>query len=489
MNIQFLLSVLQSRDYNYEYKGPEKAQVITILNQKGQYAYKEGVVYYQSSIYYPAAPENICVISGESKLVEEIQDILVEYGLREAKFLELQNAMKKESYLSVDLSDCSALMENPVILLSESKRIVSWDGFGSMDELLWIENIGWPEVTNKLNTQECVYVQAHGSGTYPCLISRHSFVESRVRYIAVVFRDRAKNEMDEFFLSSLNGSMSVKGRHPTITYASKKLDDILTELFRSPPKQAEMTMHQLDELGWVHKEKYYVLAIDASLHQGNKNYEKQLESKLQKKTYYYKNYLIYILDSKWNVEYDLIYLKNLEPILVENNLYAGLSYGFFDILKVSGGVRQAIEAISYTLQLFQNQHFFAYANMIVSILGLSYVNLNHLTLDDVCHPTVLKIREYDREYHTDYLSFLSTYMYLSMSVKKTAEFLNIHKNTVYQRVQKLQDYFGIDFEDSALWVKLYVSTAVLAFNGDIDPSNYYFASMYDSETADSTDKE
>jgi DNA-binding PucR family transcriptional regulator len=60
---------------------------------------------------------------------------------------------------------------------------------------------------------------------------------------------------------------------------------------------------------------------------------------------------------------------------------------------------------------------------------------------------LMKIDQYDREKHTQYLPTLETYLDNLASANKAAQALYIHRNTLYQRLSRIADLWGIDFQD------------------------------------------
>ena len=64
------------------------------------------------------------------------------------------------------------------------------------------------------------------------------------------------------------------------------------------------------------------------------------------------------------------------------------------------------------------------------------------------HDRVSRLVEYDAEHHTDLLATLSTYFATGRRHTATAQRLHIHANTLYQRLQRVSELAGIDFEDA-----------------------------------------
>ena len=68
------------------------------------------------------------------------------------------------------------------------------------------------------------------------------------------------------------------------------------------------------------------------------------------------------------------------------------------------------------------------------------------------------IRSYDTDHHTDFLITLRVYLDANGNVAKTAKRLHVHGNTVRYRIVRLAEDFGVDLEESAtrlwLWLRL-----------------------------------
>lgn len=68
--------------------------------------------------------------------------------------------------------------------------------------------------------------------------------------------------------------------------------------------------------------------------------------------------------------------------------------------------------------------------------------------------------------------------------------MHYHRNTVYQKIQKLEDYFGLDFSDVYLYIKLYLSVTILNKVDEVHPRNYMLWKNEDKrdELADDIDR-
>ena len=68
-------------------------------------------------------------------------------------------------------------------------------------------------------------------------------------------------------------------------------------------------------------------------------------------------------------------------------------------------------------------------------------------LEDILGP----VMEYDRTRNTELLTTLFYYSRLNKSVRAVSGKLNIHANTLYQRIKKVEELLGYDFENPMDW--------------------------------------
>jgi PucR family transcriptional regulator, purine catabolism regulatory protein len=71
--------------------------------------------------------------------------------------------------------------------------------------------------------------------------------------------------------------------------------------------------------------------------------------------------------------------------------------------------------------------------------------------------SIEQIIQYDREKNTQYLQTLEAYLDNSASARDTASALFIHRNTLYQRLSKITELWGIDFHDPVVMLNLNIA--------------------------------
>ncbi|HTK07906.1 MAG TPA: GAF domain-containing protein [Ktedonobacteraceae bacterium] len=81
-------------------------------------------------------------------------------------------------------------------------------------------------------------------------------------------------------------------------------------------------------------------------------------------------------------------------------------------------------------------------------------------LRDVYQDQIARIDSYDRRKNTDLLDTLETYLECAGNLTKTSERLFVHRNTLIQRLERLQSLCNIDLQERANWLTLQVAIKV-----------------------------
>lgn len=79
----------------------------------------------------------------------------------------------------------------------------------------------------------------------------------------------------------------------------------------------------------------------------------------------------------------------------------------------------------------------------------------------VCHPFVLYLDDYDEKYGTDYVRTLHTYFNCGCKLQKAADMLELHRNTMSNRLKQISDLLKLDIQELDHIDKLFFSCGLL----------------------------
>ena len=87
---------------------------------------------------------------------------------------------------------------------------------------------------------------------------------------------------------------------------------------------------------------------------------------------------------------------------------------------------------------------------------------NHLKAN-VCHPVVNQLKEYDKEFNTDYFNTLYCYLKNERNQLITSSELNIHRNSLIYRIKRLEEIIKVNLDDSNIRFHVILSYEYLKF--------------------------
>ena len=157
-------------------------------------------------------------------------------------------------------------------------------------------------------------------------------------------------------------------------------------------------------------------------------------------------------DSKENIH---LQMASIHSTLKDLNLEYGISDRFENLLEIKTYLYQAKEALSIASRKGESFIFSIYNQCVLEgILGKIKSGMEP---HNYIHPALPRLSSLDLESGTEYYQTLEAYIKSMLSSSKTSATLNIHRNTLLYRINKIVDYTGIDFEDQDTCMHLHLS--------------------------------
>ena len=129
-----------------------------------------------------------------------------------------------------------------------------------------------------------------------------------------------------------------------------------------------------------------------------------------------------------------------------------MSYIFIDPLLTEKMARQANAVLQFGLHSQDKKTEWSFPEYALELLV-------HSTNDasDFMHPGILEMEQYDQENNTQYLETLKEWLLHGMDYSATAKAMNLHRNSLYYRMQRIYELFGIETNDMNTDVQLYLT--------------------------------
>ena len=145
-------------------------------------------------------------------------------------------------------------------------------------------------------------------------------------------------------------------------------------------------------------------------------------------------------------------LGDVEEWISNRRHIYGLSYVFRDPLLTEKMARQAGAALQFGSQSHEKKTEWSFPEYALLLL-VSATN----DASDFMHPGILEMEQYDLENNTLYLETLKEWLRHRMDYSATAKAMNLHRNSLYYRMQRINELFGIEINDMNTDVQLYLT--------------------------------
>lgn len=167
-------------------------------------------------------------------------------------------------------------------------------------------------------------------------------------------------------------------------------------------------------------------------------------------TFVYRNNmcLIHDVDEKHNAAFYSRLSQNLSQL----NSYAGVSYPFNELCQIKSALNQAEIGIRYGNKR-QGAVNYCKDNKLAHIKKTLTENLDF----DISAGELQTLKDHDTAYNTEYYNTLHVYLLNERNQRETARQLGIHRNTLNQRIRKIEELIDAKLDDNAFRLQLLLS--------------------------------
>ena len=173
----------------------------------------------------------------------------------------------------------------------------------------------------------------------------------------------------------------------------------------------------------------------------------KLDKESLRTLFFHENGITYLLSGVQSTE-----LLEIEMWIANRGHHYGLSYSFSDPLLAGRMAKQAAAALDYGRRSGQKKAEWSFPECALDMMIRMTPNSS-----DFVHPGILEMEQYDSENHTQYLETLKTWLRHKMDYSATAKAMNLHRNSLYYRMQRIMELFDIDLENMNTDVQLYLT--------------------------------
>jgi sugar diacid utilization regulator len=239
----------------------------------------------------------------------------------------------------------------------------------------------------------------------------------------------------------------------------------LADLLNNGTRSHQNAGQRLQVMGFTLKERLYVMVVDAysGRIKGEPHLEviaHQLHWILVGSMYVIHSDHLVLLISRSNPGITEHEFGQAKTYLEENALVAGVSSCFADISDIQRHYRQALKAREFGERVL-GKAISHYGE--TSLFHMFSLCEEHESLLHFCSEKLLVLLKHDREHKTEFTRTLYQYLLCSQNSLKTAAILNIHKNTLLYRVEKIKRIADVALDGGEELMELQISFHILRY--------------------------
>lgn len=175
-------------------------------------------------------------------------------------------------------------------------------------------------------------------------------------------------------------------------------------------------------------------------------------------------FLIHSEDESLNPERLSVFTNTL----IQCDCYAGISNSFRQVnMSIKNYYIRCLAAARMAKQLSKKKRFAQYDE--IAIFHFVHEGPPAFSLRQVCNPSFLQLLDHDRKYSSDYIRTLRCYWYFERNIALTCQYLHIHRNTLFYRLNKLADMLHQDINSFRCYTDVALSIEILVHLGELPP--------------------
>ncbi len=369
-----------------------------------------------------------------------------------------------------DLSDiadvASRLVDNPVIILDITFKVLAYSNLYQANDEQWNQNIarGYCSCEYIAGFNNIVGAQQSELSNKPFIVNCHTSPLRRCisnlyhggQHIGFFITIEATSQFENLNMKLVS---HISDAVATLVYMeniltqnihNKAYDSVLVDCLNQTFGSRNVFYDRMEKAGFNLHSKYIIMIVDISKYNNydyNSEHLRQYLNSILKNAWIicYKNDVVVLIDAHGAKKEIFAYFQEKSPYFEQNKIRAGFSDYFLDLFEMHKNYMQAKSALvisSYVDpdKIFSSYNDYKFYDLICQIK--EPVNISNYVNNDV-----LLIKQYDEEYGTNYYETVRIYLKCDRRMSAAAAIFDIHKNTMAYRIGKVKELFNINFDD------------------------------------------
>lgn len=301
---------------------------------------------------------------------------------------------------------------------------------------------------------------------YPRIVGKVMIGGKRIAGLTICAHQKPFTEFDLELTELLCKAISIElQKNKFIDYSRGLMhEDLLRDLLDEKLKNSIDINDRIKTLNLSFQKYLFVLTVDVSRFDVTRfsliYRQNELENKLSNcKAVVYDEKIVLLLSRDSQKQLFKNEMESIKEILKKSNLYGGISRSFQNIEDLREYYFQSLEALKLGILLNHDSTIFKFDDY--GVYHLADICRRTENLNRICHPSLLTLIDYDKNHSTDYTRCLYAYIVHSKNISESAIVLNIHRNTMFFRIEKIESITNIDLNNSDTLLHLHFSFKIL----------------------------
>ncbi|AWB45218.1 hypothetical protein DCC85_13920 [Paenibacillus sp. CAA11] len=394
-----------------------------------------------------------------------------------AKLLKALVAGKGLDYIAREAAD---VLGNPVIVIDLSYKVLACSDSAEISDPIWKDNLqkGYcsydfiaavkkiKSVQSSVNSTEPYEVICSSSAAVK-LVSKVKIGDKPVGNVVllgcrrpIVPRD---HELTAFISVMVAAELQKNSFYRNSTHAA--YEELIYDLLENDLSDKELVQDRLRSSNIRLSGGLSVLVLDIARYDASGKYNGYLRDRIcslfkTEHLIFYNKYIVSVKERDLEAAPRMELGPDIYEFLISNQIRLGISSEFADIMNCRKYYLQSVKALEIGLIVLPAEPVIQYSDVQLYDMLSSYSESDY---QDVCHPALITLREYDEKHHADLYHTLFTYLKNNQQLQKTADELFIHRNTMRYRLQQISEFIHIDLNNIDNVLKLYMSYKMIAY--------------------------
>lgn len=410
-------------------------------------------------------------------VLNRIADIMIDEATLTSAMRRILDALYSGSGLQSLVDVASEVFENPIFINDSAYKIIAMShkthfkdetleeekslGYIHKDNIKTMRQDG---VLNEFFKVNKATITQKRPGTDETWLFRNVILhEIPIATVAIVDNNRPFRDLDRELLSRFTNIVAVEMEKNDFYKDNRGVmyNYFLGDLISGKVQSKKAIVQRANILNWKMYDWFRIIVIVDGKSELSESSMRSIASNIRNNipdcrwTIYQKNLIVFV--SRPKNEISLEFEKEALRLLLKNSaIYAGVSAPFDDLTETSHYYKQAVRAVDVGVFAKKGEHLFFYPD-IVPYYAASLI-LKRAEPRDFCPDEIEAIQKYDAENNSELLLTLERYLYFVDDPVSAAKSLNIHRNTLLYRINKIKELTGLDLSngDERFKIQLYL---------------------------------